>query len=69
MHEKNIHQASSWYSENCLVLNSATNLLPKKLAGETRLAKSSEFRLSEENFRFAQASFGAKKFKELPNHL
>ena len=38
---------------------------PAKLA----IAKSSEFRLSEENFRFAQASVGAKKFKELPNHL
>ena len=46
-----------------------SNFLPKKLTSETRLAKSSGFRLSKENFRFALANFGAKKLKKLPNHV
>ena len=46
-----------------------SSLLPEKLTSETRLAKSSGFRLSKENFRFALANFGAKKFNELPNHV
>ena len=38
------------------------------MTSETRLTKGSGFRLSKENFRFALANFGAKKFNELPNH-
>ena len=54
---------------NSLVPIIDTNLLPEKLTSETRLAKSSGFRLSKENFRFALANFGAQKFNELPNHV
>jgi hypothetical protein len=54
---------------NSLVQIIDPNLLPEKLTSETRLAKSSGFRLSEENYRFALANFGAQKFNELTNHV
>ena len=44
-------------------------LLPDRLNSDTRLAKNHGFRQSNDNFRFAMANFGAKKFNDLPNHI
>ena len=66
---KYLYLLSFYKLVNNLVRIIDKELLRDRLNSDTRLAKNHGFRQSNDNFRFAMANFGAKKFNDLPNHI